>query len=40
LNADPADHARLTTRRQAGYERKQARATDEKGLLIVYTGPG
>lgn len=40
MNADPADHARLTARRQAGYERKQARATDEKGLLIVYTGPG
>jgi len=40
LNADPADHARLTARRQAGYDRKQARATGEKGLLIVYTGPG
>ncbi len=40
MNADPADHARLTARRQAGYERKQARATREKGLLIVYTGPG
>lgn len=40
MNADPADHARLTARRQAGYNRKQARATGEKGLLIVYTGPG
>jgi len=40
LNADPADHARLTARRQAGHDRKQARATREKGLLIVYTGPG
>ena len=40
MNADPADHARLTARRQAGYDRKQARATGEKGLLIVYTGPG
>ena len=38
--ADDADHARLTARRKAGYERKQARATLEKGLLIVYTGPG
>ncbi|MCP5159066.1 MAG: cob(I)yrinic acid a,c-diamide adenosyltransferase [Gammaproteobacteria bacterium] len=34
------DHARLTARRKAGYERKQARATCEKGLLIVHTGPG
>lgn len=33
-------HTRLTARRKAGYERKQARATIEKGLLIVYTGPG
>lgn len=31
---------RLTTRRKAGYERKQACATGEKGLLIVFTGPG
>jgi len=35
-----ADHARLTARRKVGYERKQARATGEKGLLIVFTGPG
>ena len=34
------DHARLTARRKAGYERKQAHAIVEKGLLIVYTGPG
>ncbi|MBL8258649.1 MAG: cob(I)yrinic acid a,c-diamide adenosyltransferase [Candidatus Competibacteraceae bacterium] len=34
------DHARLAARRKAGYERKQARAPREKGLLIVYTGPG
>ena len=26
--------------RKAGYERKQARAIHEKGLLIVYTGSG
>ena len=38
--ADSAVHARLTARRKAGYERKQARATREKGLLIVFTGPG
>lgn len=40
MSADDSSHARLTARRQAGYERKQARATREKGLLIVYTGPG
>jgi cob(I)alamin adenosyltransferase len=34
------DHARLTARRQAGYRRKQAQATREKGLLMVFTGPG
>jgi cob(I)alamin adenosyltransferase len=37
---DTADHARLTARRKAGYERKQAGATREKGLLIVFTGLG
>jgi len=37
---DSSGHARLTARRKAGYERKQARATYEKGLLIVFTGPG
>ncbi len=34
------DHARLKARHKAGYERKQARATHEKGLLIVFTGTG
>ena len=34
------DHARQTARRKAGYERKQACATREKGLLLVFTGPG
>lgn len=33
-------HQRMAERRNAGYERKQARATIEKGLLIVLTGPG
>jgi cob(I)alamin adenosyltransferase len=33
-------HKRMTERRNAGYERKQAKATLEKGLLIVLTGPG
>ena len=34
------DHAHQTARRRAGHERKQARATREKGLLMVFTGPG
>ena len=33
-------HKRMTEKRNAGYEKKQARATLEKGLLIVITGPG
>lgn len=37
---DDSDHARQTSRRKAGHERKQSRATREKGLLIVFTGPG
>jgi len=37
-DGDP--HKRMTERRKAGFERKQARATLEKGLLIVITGPG
>ncbi len=40
MSVNDTDHARLTTRRQAGYDRKQAQATREKGLLIVYTGSG
>jgi cob(I)alamin adenosyltransferase len=40
MAVDPADHARQTARRKAGYERKQARATRDKGLLMVFTGPG
>lgn len=37
---EPADHLRQTARRQAGHRRKQARAHREKGLLMVFTGPG
>ncbi len=40
MSADDSNHTRQTTRRKAGYERKQARATLDKGLLIVFTGPG
>lgn len=38
--SDDEKHKRMAERRNAGYERKQARATIEKGLLIVLTGPG
>lgn len=34
------DHQRMAERRKAGFEKKQAQATDEKGLLIVNTGTG
>ncbi|KAF1003151.1 MAG: cob(I)yrinic acid a,c-diamide adenosyltransferase [Burkholderia sp.] len=33
-------HQRMTERRRAGHEKKQAAATVEKGLLIVNTGNG
>lgn len=33
-------HRRRVVKRKAGYDKKQARATREKGLLIVYTGAG
>jgi cob(I)alamin adenosyltransferase len=33
-------HKRMVEKRNAGYEKKQAKATLEKGLLIVITGPG
>ncbi len=36
----PPDYARQIARRKAGYERKQARASREMGLLMVFTGPG
>lgn len=37
---NPDAHKRMTEKRNAGYQQKQARATLEKGLLIVVTGPG
>ena len=37
---DPEAHKRMTEKRQAGYQKKQAKATKEKGLLIVNTGTG
>jgi cob(I)alamin adenosyltransferase len=33
-------HQRMTEKRNAGYEKKQAQATIEKGLVIVITGTG
>lgn len=38
--SDPLNHRRMTARRAAGHARKQAKASREKGLLIVYTGSG
>lgn len=36
----PDAHLRMTEKRNAGYEKKQAKATLEKGLVIVITGTG
>ncbi|MDC6177982.1 cob(I)yrinic acid a,c-diamide adenosyltransferase [Ralstonia solanacearum] len=40
MKTDPAAHQRMTERRKAGFEKKKAAATQEKGLLIVHTGTG
>lgn len=37
---DNDTHQRMTEKRNAGYEKKQAQATLEKGLVIVITGTG
>jgi cob(I)alamin adenosyltransferase len=37
---DAEAHKRMVEKRNAGYEKKQAKATVEKGLLIVITGAG
>lgn len=37
---DSTAHRRMAEKRNAGYEKKQAAATLEKGLLIVVTGTG
>jgi cob(I)alamin adenosyltransferase len=37
---DSETHQRMTEKRKAGYDKKQAKATREKGLLIVNTGAG
>ncbi|SUX56197.1 cob(I)yrinic acid a,c-diamide adenosyltransferase [Chromobacterium vaccinii] len=40
MKTDPASHQRMTEKRKAGFEKKKAAATCEKGLLIVNTGTG
>ncbi|AJY41271.1 MULTISPECIES: cob(I)yrinic acid a,c-diamide adenosyltransferase [Burkholderia] len=40
MKTDSESHQRMTERRRAGHEKKQAAATVEKGLLIVHTGNG
>ncbi|BEV70978.1 MULTISPECIES: cob(I)yrinic acid a,c-diamide adenosyltransferase [unclassified Paludibacterium] len=40
MKTDPNDHLRMAQRRKAGFEKKKAAATKEKGLLIVHTGTG
>lgn len=40
MKTDPTSHQRMTERRKAGFEKKKAAATQEKGLLIVHTGIG
>lgn len=37
---DSAAHKRMAEKRDAGYRKKQAKATKEKGLLIINTGTG
>lgn len=40
MSTSENDHQRMAERRKAGFEKKQAQATLEKGLLIVNTGTG
>lgn len=40
MTKEQNEHQRRTQRHKAGFERKLAAAQQEKGLLIVYTGPG
>lgn len=37
---NPDQYKRMVEKRKAGYDKKQAKATKEKGLLIVNTGTG
>jgi cob(I)alamin adenosyltransferase len=40
MKTDPEAHQRMTQRRKEGFDKKQAAADQEKGLLIVNTGTG
>ncbi|MDU0810928.1 MAG: cob(I)yrinic acid a,c-diamide adenosyltransferase [Burkholderia sp.] len=40
MKIDLDSYKKMKKRRRAGYEKKQATATSEKGLLIVHTGNG
>lgn len=40
MSVDADKHLNMTRKRQVGHEKKKARATKEKGLLIVNTGTG
>ncbi|MEM7292580.1 MAG: cob(I)yrinic acid a,c-diamide adenosyltransferase [Pseudomonadota bacterium] len=40
MSVDAEKHLKMTQKRQAGHEKKKAKATKEKGLLIVNTGTG
>jgi cob(I)alamin adenosyltransferase len=40
MKQDPDAHQRMTQKRKAGFDKKKAAATREKGLLIVHTGTG
>jgi cob(I)alamin adenosyltransferase len=40
MKTDTESHLRMSQRRREGHEKKQAAATQEKGLLIVHTGNG
>lgn len=40
MKTDPESHKRMAQRHKAGFEKKLAAATREKGLLIVNTGTG
>ena len=40
MSVDADKHLKMTQKRQAGHEKKKAKATEEKGLLVVNTGTG
>jgi cob(I)alamin adenosyltransferase len=40
MKQDPDAHLRMAQKRKAGFDKKKAAATQEKGLLIVHTGTG